>query len=85
MYSVVKISHFPSMYIIYNIHAVAILWVHVLPWWIEIGEEIAPVLFHEQPPALGDLQHVDLPVETLELVLRPSVLALCQLASCYTT
>ena len=26
MYSVVKISHFPSMYIIYNIHAVAILW-----------------------------------------------------------
>ena len=26
MYAVVKISHFPSMYIIYNIHAVAILW-----------------------------------------------------------
>ena len=26
MYAVVKISHFPSMYMIYNIHAVAILW-----------------------------------------------------------
>ena len=30
MYSAVKISHFPSLYIIYNIHAVAILWVSPL-------------------------------------------------------
>ena len=29
MYLVVEISHFPSMYIIYNTHAVANLWLHL--------------------------------------------------------